>query len=257
MRQAAPGRRWTWRRGKAMQAAADAKGAADAKDGAQMSGIRLSMRVWDAPTRLFHWLIVLLVACSWYTGEYGPTNIHFLSGYCVLTLLLFRIGWGFFGSDTARFGRFLQSPLAALRHLAHFARREPDREIGHNAAGGWMVVVMLLLLLGQVGTGLFSNDDFNDAPLSTLIDKHLSDQISGIHGKLIWVILGVIGLHVLAVVCYAIFKRHDLVRPMVTGKKRLPAAMRAPRMKSPLLALVWFALCAVAVWVLVTLPDGY
>jgi cytochrome b len=127
-------------------------------------------------------------------------------------------------------------------------------EIGHNAAGGWMVLVILLLLLAQVGTGLFSNDDFNDAPFAPWVGKALSDRITGVHQTLINVILVVIGLHVLAVILYAIVKRHDLVRPMVTGKKRLPAAMRAPRMAHPLLALAWFALCAVAVWVLVSLP---
>jgi cytochrome b len=220
-----------------------------------MSSIRLSMRVWDAPTRLFHWLIVVLVACSWYTGKYGPTRLHFLSGYCILTLLLFRIGWGFIGSDTSRFRRFLQSPVAAFRHLTHFPRRAPDNEIGHNAAGGWMVLLILALLLARVGTGLFSNDDFNDAPFAPWAGKSLSDQITGVHQVLINVILVVIALHVLAVILYAIVKRHDLVRPMVTGKKRMPAAMRAPRMANPLLALAWFACCAVAVWVLVSLAG--
>ena len=74
----------------------------------------------------------------------------------MLTLVLFRIGWGFVGSDTARFGRFLRSPVAALRHLRHFRRPAPDREIGHNAAGGWMVLVLLALLLAQPLTGLFA-----------------------------------------------------------------------------------------------------
>ena len=220
-----------------------------------MSGIRLSMRVWDAPTRLFHWLIVVLVGVSWYTGENGPNWVHFLSGESILTLLLFRIGWGFFGSDTARFGKFLKSPVEAFRHLAHFARRRPDTEIGHNAAGGWMVLVMLLLLLAQVGTGLFSRDDFDLAPFSHFVAKAVSEQITSFHGVLFNVILGVAGLHVVAVLAYAIFPRHDLVRPMVTGKKRLPAAMRAPRMAHPLLALAWFVLCAVIVWVAVTLPG--
>ena len=115
---------------------------------------RLPVRVWDAPTRLFHWAIVVLLCISWLTESRGWMELHFLAGYSVLALLLFRVVWGFVGSDTARFTHFLSSPLAALQHLAQLHRREPDTEIGHNAAGGWMVLLMLVLLAVQVGTGL-------------------------------------------------------------------------------------------------------
>jgi cytochrome b len=104
------------------------------------------VRIWDAPIRLFHWALVILVGCAWLTQEFGRMELHFLCGYSILTLLLFRLAWGFAGSDTARFSRFLKSPFAALRHLANLHRREPDTEIGHNAAGGWMVLLMLGLL---------------------------------------------------------------------------------------------------------------
>ena len=104
------------------------------------------MKVWDLPVRLFHWAIVVLIFFAWGTQEWNHMEWHVWVGYTILTLLLFRLVWGFIGSDTARFVRFLRSPLAALRHLAHLRRREPDREIGHNAAGGWMVLVMLALI---------------------------------------------------------------------------------------------------------------
>ena len=127
----------------------------------------LLMRVWDAPTRLFHWLITLLVIFSYVSIKQDWVQLHFLSGYTILTLLLFRIAWGFVGSQTARFSQFMRSPIEGLRHLAHFPRREPDTEIGHNAAGGWMVLILLAALAAQVGTGLFSNDDFNEGPSPT------------------------------------------------------------------------------------------
>jgi cytochrome b len=215
--------------------------------------LRLSMRVWDAPTRLFHWAIVLLVATSYVSIQKSWMQVHFLSGYAMLTLLLFRVAWGFIGSDTSRFGRFLKSPAAVVRSLAKFGRRETDDQIGHNAAGGWMVLVMLVLLAVQAGTGLFSNDDvLVDGPLRHLITKARSDQISAIHSFNFNLLLGVIGLHVLAILAYAVVKRQNLLRPMITGRKRLPGATRQPRMASPLLALALVVLAGCLVWVLVT-----
>jgi cytochrome b len=215
---------------------------------------RLLMKVWDAPTRLFHWAVVLLVICSYVSNKLDRMTLHMLFGYTMLTLLLFRLAWGFIGSDTSRFSKFLTNPVEGLRHLARFARREPDTEIGHNAAGGWMVLLMLLDLGVQVGTGLFSNDDvLAKGPLAHLVSKKTSDAISQIHTINFYVLLGLIALHILAVLAYAVVKRQDLVRPMVTGKKRLPAATRQPRLASPALAVVVLACAAVLVWALVSL----
>jgi cytochrome b len=215
-----------------------------------MSGMRLSMRVWDAPIRLFHWVIVLLVGVSWYTHRINRMDLHVISGNMILVLLLFRLGWGFIGSDTARFARFLKSPIAGLRHLVRFGRREPDNEIGHNAAGGWFVLVLLGLLLFQAITGLFSNDDvITEGPFAERVGKDLSDQITRLHDFNVNLILAAIGVHVLVVLAYNAVKRHDLVRPMFTGKKRLPANMRAPKMVSSWLALALLVLCVVVVWV--------
>jgi cytochrome b len=100
------------------------------------------IKVWDLPVRLFHWAIVVLIFFAWGTQEWDHMEWHVWIGYTILTLLLFRIIWGLVGSDTARFARFLRSPIAALVHLRHITRREADREVGHNAAGGWMVLPM-------------------------------------------------------------------------------------------------------------------
>jgi len=101
--------------------------------------------VWDAPTRLFHWLTVVLVLAAYVTWRLNWMDWHAKAGDAVLTLLLFRLLWGFFGSETTRFFRFVASPRAAARHLACVLRREPDRQAGHNAAGGWMVLLLLVL----------------------------------------------------------------------------------------------------------------
>ncbi len=212
----------------------------------------LLMRVWDAPTRLFHWAIVVLMTFSYVCAIREWNQLHFLSGYTVLTLLLFRLAWGFVGSETSRFRQFLRSPGAGLAHLAAFGKREPDTEIGHNAAGGWMVLAMLLALFVQVGTGLFSNNDIDaKGPLAHWVSKGASDWLSGVHAASFYVLLGLVVLHILAIIAYAAVKRHDLVRAMVTGKKRLPANLRQPRFASPLLAAGILAVAAGAVWVLV------
>jgi cytochrome b len=217
-----------------------------------MRQLYLPMRVWDAPVRLFHWAIVLLILFSWGSAEWNRMEWHKLSGYTILTLLLFRIVWGIVGSETARFSRFLKSPMEAMRHLAHMTRREADREIGHNAAGGWMVLVLLLLLVVQAITGLASNDDIDtEGPYARLVGKAWSDWASHIHDLNFTLIEIAVVAHILAVLAYAVLKGQDLVRPMITGKKRLPGTVRQPRMAHPLLALLLLVLASAAVTALV------
>ena len=212
----------------------------------------LLMRVWDAPTRLFHWAIVVLIAVSYFSMKFDQVEIHYLSGYTILTLLLFRLCWGIFGSETSRFRQFIRSPLAGLRHLAEFTKREPDREVGHNAAGGWMVLFMLLILAVQVGTGLFAGDPVDGGgPFVDQIASASQKWLSRIH-RFNWnIILAMMVLHVVVILAYAIVKRHDLVRPMVTGKKRLPATTRQPRFVSPVFAVLIVAGAGMLVWALV------
>ena len=213
----------------------------------------LPMRVWDLPTRLFHWLLVLLVAVSYFSEQLKWMNVHFVSGYTILALLLFRLAWGWVGSETSRFRRFLRSPLHALEHLATFRERTPNTEVGHNAAGGWMVLLLLLLLAMQVVSGLFSPKRHGSppGPLMKYLSEQWADVAWFIHSMNFNLLIGAVGLHVLAVVAYAVVKRHDLVRPMVTGMKRLPATTRQPRMASPALAAALAAVAGAAVWLMV------
>ena len=177
---------------------------------------------------------------------------HAWAGEALLALLLFRLLWGLFGSDTARFKRFIASPAAALRHLAHLHRREVDTEIGHNAAGGWMVLVMILLLFGQTLTGIYVNNDIADeGPLTELMPAPIANLISDLHTILWDLLLAAIALHVLAILAYGAVKRQNLLRPMVTGRKRLPASVAAPLIApltraALLLAVAIFAAAAIA-----------
>lgn len=212
------------------------------------------IKVWDLPTRVFHWALVVLIFLAWLTQQLEADTWHYRIGETILTLLLFRVAWGFVGSDTARFVKFLRSPLAALEHLSHLRGREPDTEIGHNAAGGWMVLVLLGLLALQTGTGLFSQDeDVTEGPLKHLISDDQSNFIARIHATVFWVILAAVAMHVAAVTAYVVLKRHDLVRPMLTGTKSLPSGTPAPRLVSPLWALPILAAAAGAVTWLVRL----
>ncbi len=227
--------------------------AAPIRRAAQPRVPNLLMRVWDAPTRLFHWSIVLLIVLSYVSVRQEWISVHFWSGYAMLTLILFRIVWGFVGSETSRFRQFLRSPVAGLRHLASFAGpRAPDTEIGHNAAGGWIVLAFLGILLFQTVTGLFTGDDTGPlGPLGGHVDKATGMRIGNLHELSFNVILGLTALHVVAIVAYAVVKRHDLVRAMVTGRKRLPATLRQPRFASPVLALAILFGAACVVWAVV------
>mgnify|MGYP002635439738 CR=1 FL=1 len=219
------------------------------------SGLWLPMRVWDGPVRLFHWALLALVATSWLSVEFfNSMRVHMLAGEAVLALLLFRLVWGVIGSETARFSQFLGNPLHAVTHLMHMTRREPDTQVGHNAAGGWMVLAMLLVLLAQVTTGLLASDEesFVEGPLNHLVGGAWGAWALSQHHLLFTVIQVLVVLHVLALIAYAVLKRHDLVHPMITGKKRLPAATPQPRMRSPWLALSVLAGAALAVWLMIT-----
>lgn len=215
---------------------------------------RVAVKVGDGWVRLFHWGTVACVAISYASAQMDAWQLHYLSGYTLLALVIFRILWGLVGSENARFAAFVRSPLAGFRELARFARREPDAAMTHNPAGAWMVVVLLLMLLVQAVSGLFTNHDVGftysaHGPLANSVSEAASERASALHVGFINLLLAAIALHVLAVLAYALVKRQDLVRPMVTGVKRLPdSAARAPRHAPALLGLVLLGASAVAVW---------
>ncbi|HVC55402.1 MAG TPA: cytochrome b/b6 domain-containing protein [Stellaceae bacterium] len=212
------------------------------------------VRVWDAPTRLFHWLVAVLVAAAYATWRLNWMIWHGRIGDTLLALLLFRLLWGFFGSETARFSSFLGSPATAARHLRHLLRREPDRQVGHNPAGGWMVLLLLLLLLGETLTGLYvANDIVDVGPLTDITPAPVADAIDAAHA-IVWnILLAAIALHLLAILVYATAKGQNLLRPMITGTKVLPDSLPRPRIASRARAIVLFALSAAAAALVINL----
>ncbi|HYZ40219.1 MAG TPA: cytochrome b/b6 domain-containing protein [Stellaceae bacterium] len=189
------------------------------------------MLVWDLPLRLFHWLTVALLPAAYVTWRLNWMNWHAWIGDALLALVLFRVLWGVFGSDTAQFSNFVASPRMAGRHLAHLFCREPDLQAGHNPAGGWMVVVLLALLLGEALTGVYvDNDIANEGLLTEATPARIANMITALHDRLLWnTLLAAVALHIVAILAYGVTKRHNLFVPMITGRKALPEFVPAPR----------------------------
>lgn len=174
----------------------------------------MKQRVWDLPTRLFHWTLVALIAFSWWSAEERHTQWHIWSGIAILTLLVFRLLWGIVGSSTARFSSFIRGPRAVLGHI-----RGEWRGIGHSPLGALSVLALLVLTAVQVGLGLFSSDSDGlvTGPLTHLVSIDTSDELSELHKGMFNVLLAFIGLHIAAVVFYRLFLGKKLVKPMLTG----------------------------------------
>ncbi|HVC50947.1 MAG TPA: cytochrome b/b6 domain-containing protein [Stellaceae bacterium] len=213
-----------------------------------MSNGRRVIIVWDAPTRLFHWVVILLVAVEYTTWRLNWMGWHAYGGETLLGLLFFRLLWGFFGSDTARFSRFVASPGAAARYLASAFRREPDNQVGHNPAGGWMVLFLLGLLLAEALSGLYVANDVADVgPLTVFTPAPIADAITELHRFLWDALLVAVVVHIVAILVYALAKGHNLVKPMLTGKKSLPASTAQPRIVGAARALVCALVSGIAV----------
>ena len=208
--------------------------------------------VWDIPIRVFHWLIVVLVAAAYATWRLNWMVWHGWVGDALLALALFRLLWGFFGGETARFSHFLASPRIVVQHFKTSLRREPDRQIGHNPAGGWMVLILLALLLVETLTGLYvANDIADEGPLTEMVPAWVANAITSAHA-IVWdALLAAIVLHVLAIAGFAAIKGQNLLRPMITGTKVLPASVDAPRRGSLARAGLLLLGCGVAAAILV------
>jgi cytochrome b len=178
------------------------------------------VRIWDLPTRIFHWLLVLLIPFQWWTAEEEMLELHILGGTTILALLTFRIVWGLIGSSTARFANFVKGPRGVISYLSGRA----VQVLGHNPLGGLSVMAMLGLLSLQVTLGLFAGDDdgIDSGPLAHLIDGDLSEDIADLHEDLFDVLLVLIGFHIAAILFYALVQRKNLVGPMITGSGNAP-----------------------------------
>ncbi|MFC3531315.1 cytochrome b/b6 domain-containing protein [Vogesella facilis] len=203
------------------------------------------VKVWDLPTRLFHWLLVALFGLMWWSAESGLLLWHTRAGVALLVLVLFRLLWGVLGSQTARFSQFVRGPAAILRYL----RGEHDG-VGHNPLGALMVLALLAALLVQLGLGLFAVDQDSytfDGPLAKLLDSELAEQVSEWHAAWFNVLLGLVCVHLLAIIGYRVLRRENLVKPMLTGHKEVAQPVAQPAFASPWLALLLLAVVAAVV----------
>jgi cytochrome b len=207
-----------------------------------------TVRVWDLPTRLFHWALVACVA-GLLTTAYLPgswTEWHARIGYTVLALLLFRIVWGFAGGRWSRFASFIYSPGSVINYLR--GKPHPDHLIGHTPLGAGSVFAMLAFLLAQVATGLISDDEIAfTGPLNRFVASAQGLAATWYHKRVgQWVIIGLVVLHIAAILYYLLRKKDNLIRPMVGGDKAVDRAVLPSRddARSRLAALVVFAVCA-------------
>jgi cytochrome b len=185
-----------------------------------------AVRVWDLPTRLFHWALVLAVACSVVTVKLGGLwmDWHMRCGYAILALVLFRILWGFAGSRYARFASFVRRPADILGYL----KGEVEHDAGHSPIAAVSVLALLGFLLLQGALGLFTNDgNFSEGPLAKFVTNATGELLSTVHRRGAWVLFTLAGLHIAAIVYYTNFRKVALVRPMITGDRYDVAAPSA------------------------------
>lgn len=176
------------------------------------------VRVWDLPTRLFHWSIVVLIGMSWWSAENHAMDWHLTFGLIAFGLILFRLIWGLVGGSTARFASFFRPPGSAISYL----RSNAPRRAGHNPIGGYSVIAMILVMVLQVGTGLFAVDvdGIESGYLSHLVSFDQGRIAAAIHEISFNVLLALIGLHILAILFYLVIRRRNLIGPMITGTDR-------------------------------------
>ena len=215
------------------------------------------IRVWDLPTRLFHWLLAICVVLLVATGYAGAMQWHARAGYAVLALLLFRIVWGFVGGRWSRFASFLYAPRSVAAYLRGSAH--PDHLVGHNPLGAGSVFAMLLVLLAQVGTGLVGDDEIAfQGPLNRFVSTARGLAATWYHRQVgQWLVIALVLLHVAAIVWYVRKKRQVLVRPMLAGDKELaaPATPSRDDAVSRLAAAAIFAACSALVWWIVRMGS--
>lgn len=217
-------------------------------------------RLWDLPIRLVHWSLVVLLPLMWWTGEEHEVDLHKILGYVILALVAFRIIWGFVGSSNARFSQFLKGPGAVMDYARRTLTGGPAKvHAGHNPAGGWSVIVLLLLLAMQVGIGLFAQDvdGLASGPLSYLVSYETADTMRELHELVFNLILAFVVIHLAAVLFHSLVKKDRIVPPMVTGSRDFPEEVEAPRIAPLWKAVVVLVITsAFALWIAKGAPTS-
>lgn len=222
------------------------------------SPTNIPVRVWDLPTRIFHWVLVSLIMLQYASGQFHwvPMQLHYWLGYATLALIVFRVLWGVAGSQTSRFTHFLRSPRAVLRYVVDVARGRESRAPGHNPVGGWSVLLMLAVIGLQAISGLFTSDDISEeGPLAARVSDATVALMTSIHHLNRYALLLLIAVHVGAVGLHYFSRNENLVAPMLHGRATFDRA-HALRFVSTWRALALLALSVGAVWALVAWGEA-
>ena len=180
--------------------------------------------VWDIPVRLFHWLLVLCLFGQWLTAEVleDAMDIHFYIGYFALGLIIFRLIWGFVGTKYAKFNSFISGPKAMLTYIQSLKSKQHVFSIGHNSVGGLILPAVIILVGLQAISGLFTTDDIvYSGPYYASAGTELQQWMQWLHHNIFDILLAIIGLHLVAIGWYLVFLKHNLIRPMLDGKKAI------------------------------------
>ena len=205
------------------------------------------VRIWDRPTRVFHWVLVVLVVVCFLSGRNGRFDVHIPAGQALLVLVAARILWGFVGSEPSRFRSFVRPVSEIAAYVRTLGKRAPGYHAGHNPLGGLSVVAMLLVLLLQAGLGVFAVevDGLYEGPLSFLVSYEAARRSAELHAMVVDGLLILVGLHLAALLFHRIYKRERLVKPMVIGwASHPPGQGPAPRLVSDWRALLVLAVAA-------------
>ncbi|MDQ2928635.1 MAG: cytochrome b/b6 domain-containing protein [Pseudomonadota bacterium] len=230
-------------------------------DGRSRNTAAASIRVWDLPTRIFHWLLAILVIFSIVSARIGggAMNWHMQSGYFIFTLLAFRLVWGFVGGRWSRFATFFYPPSVSLRYLRGASLPHEHHHVGHNPLGAWLVFALLGVLAVQVATGLVADDEISsNGPLLKYVSSATSSTATHWHKNFgQWIIVALVVLHVGAIAFYWLKRRQNLVAAMLHGDKLLtadvPATVDTAGARAVALAIA--ALCAFGVAAIVGLGS--
>ena len=183
-------------------------------------------RIWDLPTRCFHWVLAICFVGAVVSGENGFMQVHLIFGISIFTLVLFRLMWGFCGSDSAKFKKFLPKAKDIWRCLINI-RQKNKPHIGHDALGGFATCVMLVMLFVTPALGMFANDDILfEGPLAELVSQQASNYLSFLHEIAAKATLILIGVHIAAVLFYWSYKKDNIITPMITGRKALTPLLK-------------------------------
>ncbi len=219
------------------------------------------LKVWDLPVRIFHWGLVIAFAAAYITNLLGVNyfKYHLWCGYTVIILVLFRIIWGVVGTYHAKFIHFVRNPFATIKYVISIIKKADKHYAGHNPLGALMVLVLLLTILIQAVTGLFSNDEiFNLGPLYGYVSNDLSLTLTEIHQNLFYWILGAVILHIIAVCLHVFFKHDNIIKAMVTGKKSSKGFENETAITSSRIGLAIIILIILAItlaWVIYSAPE--